>query len=203
MQATTPVVATPPAATPSASAVYEALRAQRDVLGDQLRSLEDKRGGLRRELTQNQAQNPVDRAGLEKRLTELDGRISEVEKQISASDAAVSKAAAVPGSIVEHPRVNPSGVPDEAWILAGMFIVVVLLPLSLAFARRIWRRSSPAPIPALTGVEQRLAAIEQSVESVALEVERIGEGQRFVSQLIGERSDRQRALEAETVRAQR
>jgi hypothetical protein len=32
-------------------------------------------------------------------------------------------------------------------------------------------------------------------------VERIGEGQRFVAQLIGERTDRQRALEAENIRA--
>lgn len=195
MQATTPAAAQ---TTPSVSQVYEALKAQREILGDQVRQLENTRNDLRRQLSQ--AQNSVDRQGVEKRLADVDARIAEIEKQVTASDIAVSKAAGVPGAIVEHPQPVRRGPPEEAWVLGGMFIVVVLLPLSVAMAIRILRRSKVAPAPSLTGVEQRLTAIEQGVESVALEVERIGEGQRFVAQLIGERADRQRALEGETAR---
>ena len=196
MQATTPIAIQNTA--PSASQVYDALRAQRDVLGDQMRALADTRRELRSQLSQSQG--TVDRQGIEKRISDIDGRISETEKQISASDASVSKAAGVPGAIVEHPQPVRRGPPEEAWVLGGLFIVVVMRPISVAWARRMLRRSKVAPAPSLTAVEQRLSAIEQSVDSVSLEIERIGEGQRFVTQLIGERADRQRALEAETAR---
>ena len=36
--------------------------------------------------------------------------------------------------------------------------------------------------------EQRLARVEQAVESIAIEVERIGEGQRYVTTLLDERA---------------
>jgi hypothetical protein len=196
MQATTPVAVQSTA--PSASQVYEAMRAQREVLGDQLRSLDNSRGDLRRQLSQSQG--TVDRQGIEQRITVIDGRISEMGKQISASDAAVSKSAGVPGAIVEPPQPVRRGPPEEAWVLGGLFIVVVMMPMSVAWAIRMLRRSKVAPAPSLAGVEQRLTAIEQNVESVALEIERIGEGQRIVTQLMGERTDRQRALEAETAR---
>jgi hypothetical protein len=196
MQATTPAVAQNTA--PSASQVYEAMRAQREVLGDQLRGLENKRADLHRQL--NDVKSTADKVGLEKRITEIDGRIAEVEKQVGASEGAVSKAAGVPGAIVEPPQPIRRGPPEEAWVLGGMFIVFVMMPMSVAWALRALRRSKVPPDPALDGVEQRLTAIEQGVESVALEIERIGEGQRFVTQLIGERADRQRALEGETAR---
>ena len=37
-----------------------------------------------------------------------------------------------------------------------------------------------------TGSDQRLARLEQAVESIAIEVERISEGQRFVTKLLAE-----------------
>lgn len=196
MQATTPAVVQNSA--PSAREVYEAMRAQRDVLGDQLRGLENKRADLHRQL--NDVKSTTDKVGLEKRIAEIDGRIAEVEKRVSASESAVSTAAGVPGAIVEFPLPVRRGPPEEAWVLGGLFIVVVMMPMSIAWALRMLRRSKIQPAPALTGIEQRLTAIEQGVESVALEVERIGEGQRFVTQLIGDRGDRQRTLEGETTR---
>jgi hypothetical protein len=36
--------------------------------------------------------------------------------------------------------------------------------------------------------EQLLARVEQAVEAIAIEVERIGEGQRYVTKLLGERA---------------
>lgn len=36
--------------------------------------------------------------------------------------------------------------------------------------------------------DQRLARVEQAVESIAIEIERVSEGQRFVTNLLSERS---------------
>lgn len=41
---------------------------------------------------------------------------------------------------------------------------------------------------ALSPSDERLARVEQAVESIAIEVERIGEGQRFVTKLMNERT---------------
>jgi hypothetical protein len=38
--------------------------------------------------------------------------------------------------------------------------------------------------------EQRLARVEHAVEAIAIEVERIGEGQRYVTTLLNERAER-------------
>jgi hypothetical protein len=44
-------------------------------------------------------------------------------------------------------------------------------------------------------ISDRLSNMERGIESVAIEVERLGEGQRFVSQLLAE-SDRRRQMQA-------
>lgn len=43
-------------------------------------------------------------------------------------------------------------------------------------------------VPGDTGVLERLDRIEHSIEAIAVEVERIGEGQRFLTRLADERS---------------
>lgn len=169
----------------SAAAVYQALRAQRRVLVDQLENLEDRRRELSSRL-QEPMVGGADRKGLEQRITEVDQRISAVDKQIGESEAAIARQAAVPGAAIEPPPPPRLGPPDEAWVLGGMFIVVVLLPLSIAWARRIWKRgvATIASLPA--ELAERLTRLEQGMDAVAVEVERIGEGQRYMTRLIAE-----------------
>ena len=62
----------------------------------------------------------------------------------------------------------------------------VLYPLVRAWARRIENRNAPTALP-LRDVEERLDRIERAVESIAVEVERVSEGQRFVTKLLAER----------------
>jgi len=185
------VVATP--ATPGTTvfistpqAVYQAARAKVSVLRDQLNALEDKRQELSRELTHDPAPSAASKAGIEKRIAEMDLQISEVDKQIASARTDVAKAAAVPGAAVDPPRIPRDGPPEEAFVLGGLFMFIVFLPLSIAYARRIWRRSAKATVVLPPETSERLMAIEQAVEAVALEVERIGEGQRFVTQLLAD-----------------
>ena len=72
-------------------------------------------------------------------------------------------------------------------IVAGFGIVsgtawVVLHGL----ARRLGRRPEPPRLPAVDAA--RMERIEQAVDAIALEVERIAEAQRFTTKLLSERS---------------
>ena len=60
-------------------------------------------------------------------------------------------------------------------------------PLARAFARRIEAGRGAPALP--SDVSERLDRIERAVETVALEVERISEGQRFVTKLMAERAE--------------
>lgn len=52
----------------------------------------------------------------------------------------------------------------------------------------ISRNRQPALPPAHDRTEERLARIEQAVDAIAVEVERISEGQRFTTKLLSEKS---------------
>ena len=82
----------------------------------------------------------------------------------------------------QRPLLTSSQVED-----AGVGLFLLMLPLVLALARRIWVRTGRPP--AAVGLESgpRLQRIEQAVESIAIEVERIGEAQRFTTKLLAER----------------
>lgn len=170
----------------NASSIYQAFRAQRRELASQLEELQDTRTNLTTEINQLPAGSTVERTGLETRIAGIDARVTAMDKQIADADAAVAKAASVPGAVVEPPRFVDPGPPDEAWVLGGLFIVVVLLPLSLAYARRIWRRGSAVVAAFPKEIGERLGRLEQAAEATALEVERIGEGQRFLTRLFTE-----------------
>lgn len=179
-------VAPQQAARAGAQEMYQAMRAQRRELGRQLEGLEQKRSELSREL---QGTEGVDRKGIEQRLTEIDQRIAETDKQVAAADAGVAQAAAVPGAAVELPRPPREGPPEEFFVLSGIFIVAVLMPLSIAMARRIWRRGAAAAVAASALPRElfdRFTRLEQAVDAVAVEMERVGEGQRFVTSVLAD-----------------
>jgi hypothetical protein len=61
---------------------------------------------------------------------------------------------------------------------------VVLAPLARALAKRIETRGGAPNIPA--DVQDRLERMEQAIDSIAIEVERISEGQRFTTKLLSD-----------------
>jgi hypothetical protein len=71
----------------------------------------------------------------------------------------------------------------------GFFAMVATIavgaPLARAYARRMERESSAKIAPEVTS---RLERIEQAVDAIAIEVERISEGQRFTTKLLTERA---------------
>lgn len=68
-----------------------------------------------------------------------------------------------------------------------MAIIIIGLPIARAIARRMDRKSGTPQIS--TDVSAQLAQLNQSVDAIALEVERITEGQRFTTRLLTEQRD--------------
>jgi len=87
-----------------------------------------------------------------------------------------------------QPPPAPADPFDQAQ-LRGIEIggFVLMIPLVLAFARRIWVRSGPRVAAVDFDSSPRLQRMEQAIESIAIEVERIGEAQRFTTKLLAER----------------
>lgn len=72
-------------------------------------------------------------------------------------------------------------------LLPALVITILGLPLVRVMARRLDRRDAPAS-PSLVKIEERLGRLEAGVDAIAVEVERISEGQRFTTKLLAERS---------------
>jgi len=125
------------------------------------------------------------------------------EAQAAAEKAA--KAAADQGSGSGRIIVGPAGttvvgvpgfpeprIPPEAKEISIAFFImigaiIVGLPLMRAIARRI-ERGTPQPAQMSNEVRQQLQQISASVDAIAIEVERISEGQRFTTKMLSERS---------------
>lgn len=79
---------------------------------------------------------------------------------------------------------------EDVLVVSVIFGVmgIILFPLARAWARRIEShgRTTTELSP---DVSARLDRIERAVESVAIEVERISEGQRFVTKVLSDRGD--------------
>lgn len=61
--------------------------------------------------------------------------------------------------------------------------VFIGLPLSIGYVRKMGRANSPSSLPA-ADIIARLERMEQGMEAIATEVERISEGQRFTTRLL-------------------
>jgi hypothetical protein len=157
----------------------------RRELTNQLEELES----TRREITsqmEDVSTGAPERTALETRMKDIDSRIATVDQMLAGNAAQIAQAAAVPGAVVEVPEFIRQGPPEEAYIIGTIFIFVFFLPISIAFARRIWRRSAAVVTSFPREIADRLSRMEQAVEATAVEVERIGEGQRFLTRLFTE-----------------
>jgi hypothetical protein len=79
--------------------------------------------------------------------------------------------------------------------IAFFFSVIVMsigIPIVRAMIRR-WDRQSLQP-PMAADTSARLERIEQAIEAMSIEIERVAEGQRFVTRLMTEGSPERVAL---------
>jgi hypothetical protein len=86
-------------------------------------------------------------------------------------------------------RFGDNEIPQQAVDISIAFFltvaaIIIGLPLARAFARRMDRRNAPAKIP--DEISSQLSQLNQAVDAIALEVERISEGQRYTTRLLSE-----------------
>jgi hypothetical protein len=78
---------------------------------------------------------------------------------------------------------------DGVWIpilaIACAPIIAIGVPIARAYARRLEAKPATASVP--HDMAARLQRMEQAIDSIAVEVERISEGQRFTTKLLAER----------------
>jgi hypothetical protein len=70
------------------------------------------------------------------------------------------------------------------WVVPGLVIIVLGFPLVRLMTR--WLEPKPVPPRELSAINGRLERIETAVDSIALEIERISEAQRFSARLQSE-----------------
>jgi ABC-type Na+ efflux pump permease subunit len=70
----------------------------------------------------------------------------------------------------------------------GIPAIVIIVRMALKHKERMATLTAPAQSNA--ALEARLSRIEEAVETIAVEIERMGEGQRFVTKLLAEGAGR-------------
>ncbi len=171
---------------PRTARELDALKARRDELAGQLRSVDGRRSKLLTEL--RQTNDPTATRGLEDRLALLDARQLQLESDLQQAGQQLSSAAAgLITSTSDAPIFGGLGS-KQVMALSILSIIFIFFPLATGMGRAIFKRSArPGPPPAvLTETAQRLERLEASVDAIAVEIERVSEGQRFVTKLLAE-----------------
>ena len=166
----------------------QALRQRGSELSRQLNSANNRRNELANALEDAEG---VNRQGIEQRIAQLDQRIIGIEADIAANGRLLASAppSSLPVSDGARPGLPLGLNPGQVTGISIVGTIFVLFPLSVAMARNIWRRGSrQQPAPASLESTQRMERLEQAVDAIAIEIERVSEGQRYVTRLLTEGS---------------
>ncbi len=167
---------------PSSTEEMQALLAQRRELNNQLSTVAGRRSSLAREIATTS--NGATRAGLEARIRLLDQRILQIETDLSAVGRQISSA---PAQLIASTQ-PPQGVDSEfaPGFATGGVVVASIFGIVIAWRRFKRRRAAPTPATPTVASDQRLDRLEHGIEAIAIEIERVSEGQRFVTKLLAE-----------------
>ena len=189
-----PVPATPPAPVVVEAQTLAALQAQAVELVARLAGLHTEQRLVQRQISRLPADAPL-RTEQIARMSELNVQVARAEGQLSAVRAEVAQrlglntnqisetAQPLPPPMFRQRQVDPDMVVGMSFVLAMCFV----LPLSIAWAKRVWRGRSPIVVPKTDDLAPRMDRLEHAVDAIAIEIERIAEGQRFVTKIFTER----------------
>ncbi len=182
-----------------------ALSLQRNELVDQLAQLRVEQSRLIQQRADASAMNSTKEvAEFTDRITEIGARIRRLEQQKLAADDGVTAALAEGGGVVGAPPAISVDVPPPPFIdisprpdpearasmIAGGMLGLALLALAFyRWGKRSARRLAGVGAPA----SQDLKELRNAVDTIAVEVERISENQRFVTALLSEKTPEQMA----------
>lgn len=184
---------------PTSSSEVEGLRERRDVLRDNLERALNRRATLVNQMQDGEGRtvSPEAKVGMQQRLNLLDERILQIERDQALTERLISSAP--PEVLAEaafiSERNSPSTMNEDEAIGMSMGTFGLGILLTLAISR--WRRRRAAKrggagtkaVAVLAEDDPRIERLAQTVDAMAEELERIGEGQRFVTQLLSKRQE--------------
>lgn len=182
------VPATPPALPQTATPHIVAGHGQIEALAGQLASLELQRVDMLGEIRSGDA---AARTAAQSQLRVLDAQIEQTKASLKSASRTL---AAEQGQVIVAPqppfiyRNGPDAHDIEVMVLFAMAFVI-LLPIVIGIGRRIGRKGAPASPPMPDNVSPRLDRMEQAIDAIAIEVERISESQRFIAKVLAERGE--------------
>jgi hypothetical protein len=196
---------------PESRQALDALIAARNEMQGQLRALEDRRFQLADQVARMDANSGRE---VQRRIQTLDASIDRLEKQIATANdhitAGHARFGGQSGEVIQYTPAPPAPpaqpalpappfteVPSSAPVVptndVGRILILegagflLLGALLWVFAkRRLERRLASRPALGDQGVQ--MAQLQQSVDAIALEVERISENQRWVTKVLHEKA---------------
>ncbi|MDQ3674648.1 MAG: hypothetical protein M3365_09770 [Gemmatimonadota bacterium] len=165
----------------------DGLRERRSELSNQLESAAERRAEIAEQI--KSADGAV-KSGLEQRMSVLDQRIVQLENDIAETGRQLTNAPSELLAGSGDPFTNFEIDPDLVEKVSIMFTLFVMAPIALAAAYLMFRRANRPAVQASSRGDggERLQRLESSVDAIAVEIERISEGQRFVTKLLTEGS---------------
>jgi hypothetical protein len=179
---------------PPGGASFEVLQAQLSGQAQQLAVLQAQRNVLERQINVTSPGSSLDQLVAQRKP--LDDQILRLQIDIAGTKAQLASRLGVSvdrigstGRLTNVPvdygfRRGPD--PDAVVGMSFALIIAVAFPLAIAYSRRIWR-GKPSAVTQTDAIAPRLDRLEQAVEAIAIEVERVAEGQRFVTKVFAER----------------
>ena len=124
------------------------------------------------------------------RIVDRDGKVMVLDPKLISRDQIESMVQQAIAPAPTGENMPDQGPPQNAIILTAIILFFVALtligfPIARAAARRMDRKAAGPQLP--NDLLPRLERIEQAVDGVALEMERVAEAQRFSARLLSER----------------
>ena len=162
------------------------IREQRSEMSSQLNSAQGRREEL---LDQLRAAPPGTEQGLRDQYQVLSDRIVAIENDIEASGRVLRTGQVPAGITLVPPRSFNTGNRTDDAERGAALAAVILIPIGAIYMLRAFRRrrrGGRRAVEVNTEHEARFERLEQAVDAIALEIERVGESQRYQTKLLAE-----------------
>jgi hypothetical protein len=169
------------------------LLGHRSQLRMDITSLEDRRDDVQRIANQTTGR---EHAAAVSRLAELESQLDAARLALSVVDRELAGHTGAPVVYTEAPSPPPfvsissPAFPDEVLYAAGGAGAILMLGMlaMMVYMRSVARTTRNALSVIESQVSSQHATLASGIEAIAVEVERLGEGQRFMSKLIANES---------------